>query len=230
MAKFLLEFETVNSIKSYTLSNVLKTISKITGKSYNVGDWKDKLSKNSIDFTQGIGTKKNAIYIQYDGVKFIINSLIERGEKIDELKDFAALNKIVLHKTEATTNIEERKLVIPENPSKNAIKTAWTKAFNYDNILSTKNCMTTTMIAKAFGMKSAFELNKILVENKIQYKQRGMYILSSQYSNKGYAKVQTFWINNAARPEMVWTYTGKQFLYDLLLKLGYVAKKNTKKK
>lgn len=231
----------------YTLKGFLAEMSKITGVQYNTQDWTKKLEKNGIKVEVGAGKQKKARYIYDEGAAFIINTLISRGFGVDKLKDFAKQTCISLvkkskkkqaTKTDAATPVKattngviavnisaDEKIMVPVAPNKKEIKSAWTKAFYYDSIMGTKDCLTTTMIAKAFGLKSAQTLNKILCENKIQYKQRGQYVLAASYANKGYAKTQTFWVNKGARPETVWTYEGKKFLYDLLKGLGYGVKK-----
>lgn len=57
-------------------------------------------------------------------------------------------------------------------------------------VLNAENTWNTNVIAKEFGM-SAITLNKHLQRLGIQYKQRGVWVLSYKYQNKGYTKTKT---------------------------------------
>ncbi len=49
---------------------------------------------------------------------------------------------------------------------------------------------TMTEIAKELNLKSAIKLNKILADNKIQYKVNGTWVFYSKYSNLGYEEIK----------------------------------------
>ncbi len=94
------------------------------------------------------------------------------------------------------------------------------KASYYDVILSTPGLLSVTQIAKDYG-ESAIWLNKILAEEKVQYKHRKEWILYQKYADKGYATSQT---GTHLTPEggvdshlhTYWTQKGRQFIYELL--------------
>lgn len=62
------------------------------------------------------------------------------------------------------------------------------KVTYYDQILASTDTITVTQIAKDYGM-TAQELNKLLHENKIQFKQSGQWILYKEYAKLGYSEL-----------------------------------------
>ena len=85
-----------------------------------------------------------------------------------------------------------------------------------DNVLVSENVVTTTIIAKQYGM-SARTFNKLLNELEVQYKVGGVWVLYSKYENKGYTKVVTSLDNKGEPRELTkWTQKGREFLYYLL--------------
>ena len=92
------------------------------------------------------------------------------------------------------------------------------KVTYYDDVLNTKGSMTTTQIAKSFGMTS-HKLNTYLNDKGIQYKKSGMWNLYKEYDGKGYTEVRTY-VNKKKETTthyLVWTEKGKEFIYNLLL-------------
>ena len=98
------------------------------------------------------------------------------------------------------------------------IEVAKPKVAYYDNVLDTKGSMTTTQIAKSFGMTS-HKLNTYLNDKGIQFKMSGMWMLYKEYDGKGYAEIRTY-VNKKRETTchyLVWTEKGKEFIYNLLL-------------
>lgn len=96
-----------------------------------------------------------------------------------------------------------------------------------DKILQTKNTVTTTQIAKDYGM-SAKALNKILHEKSIQFKQSGQWLLYAKYQDKGYTKSSTvdiYHINGGHSVKMntKWTQKGRLFIHQILEERGIYA-------
>ena len=94
------------------------------------------------------------------------------------------------------------------------------KADYTDLILKNKGLVTTTQIAKDYGM-SAQELNKTLHELGVQYKQSGQWLLYSKYHDSGYTHSETINITRTGGfPDISmitkWTMKGRLFLYNLL--------------
>ena len=98
------------------------------------------------------------------------------------------------------------------------IEVAKPKVAYYDDVLNTKGSMTTTQVAKSFGMTS-HRLNTYLNDKGIQFKMSGMWMLYKEYDGKGYAEIRTY-INKKKETTchyLVWTEKGKEFIYNLLL-------------
>lgn len=100
------------------------------------------------------------------------------------------------------------------------------KANYVDLILSSKSLVTTTQIAKDYGM-SARALNKLLNQLCVQYKVNGQWVLYSKYQNCGYVHSKTIDITRSdGKPDVKmqteWTQKGRLFLYELLKAEGIV--------
>lgn len=79
----------------------------------------------------------------------------------------------------------------------------------------TKN-YTATEIAKELGLKSATELNKILSQMKVQYKQNETWVLYSKYADKGYTDIKQQVLDSGRVVyDRKWTQTGRKFLLEL---------------
>lgn len=100
------------------------------------------------------------------------------------------------------------------------------KATYYDLILQCADLLSITKIAKDYG-KSGQWLNKLLVEEKIQFKQGDIYLLYQKYAEKGYTstKTQNFVDdkgNTRAKVHTYWTQKGRIFIYELLKSKGFL--------
>ena len=90
-----------------------------------------------------------------------------------------------------------------------------------DKVLASDNLLTVTQIAKDFGL-SARKLNSILSDEGIQFKQGKQWFLYQEYADKGYTKsFTTVDEDGKVYVNTKWTQKGKQFIYDLLIELGY---------
>lgn len=100
------------------------------------------------------------------------------------------------------------------------------KALYYDLILQCKDLLSTTVIAKDYGM-AAKGFNKMLHEYGIQYNQGGVWFLYQKYAVYGYTQTKTNPITRSdgtvdGKPHMYWTQKGRIFLYEFLKKEGIV--------
>lgn len=110
---------------------------------------------------------------------------------------------------------------------KQIIKELKPKADYTDLVLKSKTLLTTTQIAKDYGM-SGKKFNKLLNELKIQYKAGGynkQWLLYSKYQDKGWTHSDTIrFTRSDGREDFVletkWTQKGRLGLYELLKKCG----------
>lgn len=91
-----------------------------------------------------------------------------------------------------------------------------------DNVLASDGLMTTTEIAKDFGM-SGVRLNKILSASKVIYKRGGKWYLYSEYEDMGLTKVYVYPPNedNVSHTLTKWTQRGYKFIVEKLRELGH---------
>lgn len=91
-----------------------------------------------------------------------------------------------------------------------------------DNVLASEGLMTTTEIAKDFGM-SGMRLNKILSASKVIYKRGGKWYLYSEYEDMGLTKVHVYAPNedNVSHTLTKWTQRGYKFIVEKLRDLGH---------
>lgn len=92
-----------------------------------------------------------------------------------------------------------------------------------DEVLQSVSDHTATTIASDLGM-SAIALNKLLKDNKVQYKQDGKWKLYAKYEGKGYTKSRTHTYRDSLgnqRTEILttWTETGRLFIHELVKSL-----------
>ena len=96
------------------------------------------------------------------------------------------------------------------------------KADYVDRILKSTSLVTTTQIAKDYGM-GAPTFNKKLKELKVQHNVGGQWVLTYKYQGKGYASSETIEVekkDGSTKTVMhtKWTQKGRVFLHDLLKK------------
>ncbi|EPC37287.1 Phage antirepressor protein [Lacticaseibacillus paracasei subsp. paracasei Lpp225] len=96
------------------------------------------------------------------------------------------------------------------------------KADYYDLILANKGLVTTTSIAKNYGM-SASAFNQLLHSLGIQFNQSGSWYLYSKYQNHGYTHTVPVAFKHRdgrddVKPNTKWTQKGHVFLYEELKK------------
>ena len=106
------------------------------------------------------------------------------------------------------------------------IETMQPKVSYYDLILQCAGLLSTTEIAKDYGM-SAKSFNSLLHGLGVQYKQGERWFLYSAYECFGYTQSKTHNIPNPdgtqiAKTHMYWTQKGRLFLYDLLKEHGCI--------
>lgn len=87
-------------------------------------------------------------------------------------------------------------------------------------ILQSSSLLTTTEIAKDFGL-SARRLNQLLSNARIQFRQSGRWFLYATHAQHGLAQSQTYeYQEGKTRTHMYWTQKGRLFIYDFLAAQG----------
>lgn len=140
-------------------------------------------------------------------------------EKVEEV--LLNPDTIIKLATELKAEREARKHAEPEAASaKQVIGELKPKADYTDRILSSKGTVTTTAIAKDYGM-SATGFNKLLHELHVIYKIGKQWFLYAKYQAKGYTHSKTFdFVHTDGKPDCnmqtEWTQKGRLFLYEFL--------------
>ena len=127
---------------------------------------------------------------------------------IDELLD----NDEFLEQAIVTLSAERAKHLAAEQ----ALLEAAPKVSYYDVVLASPSLITTTEIAKDYGL-SAKKLNQILREEQVQFHRSGRWFLYARFAEQGYTQSKTHEYNEGkTRTHMYWTQKGRLFIYDLL--------------
>ncbi|UWD47113.1 phage antirepressor KilAC domain-containing protein [Clostridioides difficile] len=117
--------------------------------------------------------------------------------------------------------VEEKEQLQLESKMKDQVISELKPKADYtDKILKSDSLVTITQIAKDYGM-SGIEMNKLLHELKVQYKQSEQWLLYREHQGKSYTQSDTIEIirsNGTIGSKMTtkWTQKGRLFLYDLL--------------
>lgn len=132
------------------------------------------------------------------------------NEMENELKSQFKLPQTYLEALEALVEKEKSLLLATKTISEQKPKVDY-----YDKVLDSESCYTTTQIAKELEM-SAKQLNVLLSNLGVQFKQSKQWMLTAKYQDKGYVKTRTHILpNGETSHSTVWTESGRKFLLDL---------------
>ncbi|WP_448164002.1 phage antirepressor [Bacillus thuringiensis] len=116
---------------------------------------------------------------------------------------------------------EQKNLMLTQQIAENASKITY-----LDQILQSQDTVTVSQVAADYGL-SAMKLNKILKEEKVQYKVNNQWLLYSKHQNKGYTKSKTVDVvhtdgSRSVKMNTRWTQKGRLFIHELLTKRGII--------
>lgn len=101
--------------------------------------------------------------------------------------------------------VEREKLLVEQAP----------KVDYYNKVLDSESSFTTTQIAKEIEM-SAIQLNVLLSNLGVQFKQSGQWMLTAKYQDKGFTKTRTHTLPDGnTKHSTTWTEKGRQFILEL---------------
>jgi len=116
---------------------------------------------------------------------------------------------------------EEKEVLVLGNKQKDQLIGELKPRADYtDNILKNTGLVTITQISKDYGM-TAQEMNALLHDLKIQYKQSDQWLIYATHHNNGYTHSETIPIVRSdgrkdIKMNTKWTQKGRLFLYNLL--------------
>lgn len=185
------------------------------------------------------GQKRTITLINESGMySLILSSKLPSARKFKHWVTSEVLPNIRKHGAHMTDTFMDKVLEDPDNMikliqqikeerAKNAelqdvIQEQAPKVEYTDNVLASEGLMTTTEIAKDFGM-SGVRLNKILSASKVIYKRGGKWYLYSEYEDMGLTKVYVYPPNedNVSHTLTKWTQRGYKFIVEKLRDLGH---------
>ncbi|PGV06809.1 DNA-binding protein [Bacillus cereus] len=116
---------------------------------------------------------------------------------------------------------EQKNLMLTQQIAENASKITY-----LDQILQSQDTVTVSQVAADYGL-SAMKLNKILNDEKVQYKVNNQWLLYSKHQNKGYTKSKTVDVvhtdgSRSVKMNTRWTQKGRLFIHELLTKRGII--------
>ncbi|KON10055.1 phage antirepressor KilAC domain-containing protein [Clostridium botulinum] len=242
------EFGSVRTIKKKNeIWFVGKDVAKCLGyerPTKAIQDRVDNEDKDEVPIQDSMGRNQNTPIINESGLySLVLSSKLPTAKKFKRWVTAEILPSIRRHGAYMTENVldevinnpdfgiklltqlkkekeEKKKLELQNRQKDQLIGELKPKADYTDRILKNKGLVTTTQIAKDYGM-SAQEMNKLLHDLKIQYKQSGQWLLYSKYHSKGYTHSETIDIvRSDGTPDITmntkWTQKGRLFLYNLL--------------
>lgn len=199
---------------------------KIAPNSYFVeSTYKDSLNRNKPMFLltkkgcELFGTRMTGA----DGTAFAVK-YVERFNEMERVSQPSYMLEDPIERAKQwIQEQQEKQLLLEENTKKDQIIGELKPKADYtDRILQSSGLMTISQIAKDYGM-SAQQMNKLLHDLSIQYRQSSQWLLYSKYHAKGYTHSDTIEITHSdGRPgtklNTKWTQKGRLFLYETLKK------------
>jgi prophage antirepressor-like protein len=217
-------------------------ISRIASSGNEVVRW-DRVNKYLESYPH-VGTVGKGDFIPEPAVyKLAFKASNEVAEKFQDWLAVDVIPSIRKHGTYMTDDTLEKALASPDfliqlatrlkeekqknTQLENEKKVLKPKAEYVDRVLNADGLFTATEIAKDFGLKSAYALNKILNGFKVIRNVNDKWCLYSDYCGKGYAKDKIIPIKRKdgttkTVSELYWTEKGRKFLYDFLVMQGLI--------
>lgn len=218
---------------------VAKDISDILGYS-ETNRMTSRLDEDETISTKLVGMNMNSTLINESGLyNAVLGSQKPEAKKFKKWVTSDVLPSIRKHGAYMTEDTIEKALTSPdfliqlatrlkEEKAKNELlknenKVLTPKAEYVDNVLSADGLYTITEIAKDFGFKSGYALNKILNGFKVIRNVNDKWCLYADYCGKGYAKDKITVIKkkdgtNKTVSDLYWTEKGRKFIYDFLVR------------
>ena len=99
------------------------------------------------------------------------------------------------------------------------VKKLQLKADYCDDVLASDELLTSTQVAKEFGL-SAFRFNQLMNELGVIYRQGKTWVVYKKYANEGLVKNYTIIKSGNSITYMKWTQAGRKFVHKLLAENG----------
>lgn len=224
--------------------HVLEAIESKISSPENSGQYKNMFAEGTYKDKSG---KSNKIYyMNRDGFSFIVMGFTGRKADAFKLKYISAFNQMeneIKTMSKDSYMIDDRvkraeKWITEEKERQRLsleVKKDKPKADYFDKQMKNPGLMTTTVIAKSYGM-TANKLNKLLNKLGVIYKQGKNWIMYDKYAHQGYADYEQWSDEDNEHVHMLlkWTPKGRKLIYDKLSEYGIATQlellSNTNKK
>jgi len=146
---------------------------------------------------------------------------VTRFEEMEQLLGQPIIPTTLVGALRLAADIEDKRLLLEQKV------TEYEKKLTYlDRILNSRGTLTITQIAKDYELTGP-ALNKILHEERVQYKQNKQWLLYAGHTNKGYTQSETINITRSGgNPDTTlntrWTQKGRLFIHEMLAKRGII--------
>ena len=189
-----------------------------------------------IYFQDSMNRKQKSYEITKDGFSFLVMGYT--GAKAGEFKerfinefnkreallkndDFIVQKALaILSERVKVIESEKERLQVKTEIQEQELKKVAPKMEYYEKVMQSESTYTTTLIAKELGY-TAVDLNKILHDLGVQFKQHHTWVLYQKYQDKGFTKTSTFTYTDSkgissTRMQTEWTELGRKFIHDLI--------------
>ena len=199
----------------------------------------DKFKKDGVTIRDTIGIEQYPTLISEAGMyKLVMRSKLSNAEKFSDwvcaevLPSIRKRGMYIDPRAEITSDLLRRMAdAIDERDKAIAVRDTQIaelqpKASYCDKILTCKELVSMTVIAKDYGM-SAKAFNKLLHKLGVQFKQGDIWLLYQEYAAQGWTQTKTYNHKGAdgrehCRVHTYWTQKGRLELYQLLKAKGYL--------
>ena len=186
----------------------------------------DERNFSLISYTDKQNREKPCYLLNKDGMLMMLNSestlvrykTVEYINKLEkELKQLQTPSYMIddkIARAEKWIIEEKQRQVLCEK-----VKELQPKAVYCDNVLASDELLTSTQIAKEFGM-SAYRFNQLMNELGVIYRQGKTWVVYKKYANEGLVKNYTTIKSGNSITYMKWTQAGRNFVHKLLEENG----------
>lgn len=178
-------------------------------------------------YTAGNG-REYVDYLLTKPVSFRIGNHSEvRSESASMVKDNSTIASLAIQGNEDAILMQAQqilasrieKLTLINQAQSKQLEEAQPKLEYVNKVLDSNTYHNITNIAKELGLRSGSQLNNILHEKRVQYKQNGVWVLYAEHSDKGYTITKTHLIEKEGEMytslSTKWTEKGRQFIHQL---------------
>lgn len=189
---------------AHVMRDIRDISDELGGSIFGLAEYTDKQGKKRDMY---LLNKKNTLLLVSGYSVILRQKIIDRLEELEEQQLKPALPQTYVEA------LKELVVTLEENERLKSINHA---------LIHTQKTWTTRELAKELNLRSAQQLNELLKNKGIQYKQNGTWLLSSKYSNLGFVEIKQNTKDQNGKLidyyNAQWTLKGRQFVLALFNK------------